>query len=217
MCVVRTPPLIRPDNVHIAPDLVATGASGPGSPYWMPLWTAQFLPRSFIQSMICTSLCHRILQSSDAPPSEQAALARRFQKHRGHALRTLTEDLAQREHQTSDVTLSSVLILLLLEAGYPKSSEISRSDNLQLQQSFEPPGWRHHTNGATVMINTKGGLGNLVFSRPYLRHLLRYYTLYVQRRTFQTKPNPLTCTESRSWETQPHPTLKSTRPAAISS
>ena len=24
----------------------------------------------------------------------------------------------------------------------------------------------------------KGGLGNLVFSRPYLRHLVRYYALY---------------------------------------
>jgi hypothetical protein len=83
----------------------------------MPLWTAQSLPRSFAQSIVCTSLCHRILQSRDAPPSDQVVLARKFQKHRGDALRTLTADLARREHQTSDVTLASVLMLLLLEVS----------------------------------------------------------------------------------------------------
>jgi hypothetical protein len=52
-------------------------------------------------------------------------------------------------------------------------------DDVQLQQSFEPPNWRHHTDGAAVMISMKGGLGNLVFSHPYLHHLFRYYALYV--------------------------------------
>lgn len=53
------------------------------------------------------------------------------------------------------------------------SSHLSR----QIQQSFEPPNWQHHINGATTLIGMKGGLGHLVFSRPYLCHLFRYYAL----------------------------------------
>jgi len=105
--------------VHIAPDLVATGTSGPGSPYWMPHFTAPLLPRSITESIVCTSLCHRILQSSDAGPSGQVVLARRLQRHRGDALRALTNDLAQAEHQASDVTLAAVLLLLMVEVGLP--------------------------------------------------------------------------------------------------
>ncbi|KAH6853258.1 fungal-specific transcription factor domain-containing protein [Chaetomium sp. MPI-CAGE-AT-0009] len=148
------------DNVHIAPDLSATGASGPGTPYWMPPITASILPRSFTQSIVCTSLCHRILQSSDASPSDQVVLARRLQQHRGDALRALTADLGKQK-EASDVTLASVLCLLLVE----------------IQQSLEPPNWRNHGNGAAIMIDLKGGLQSLVLSRPFLRPLFRYYAI----------------------------------------
>ncbi|KAK4040943.1 fungal-specific transcription factor domain-containing protein [Parachaetomium inaequale] len=140
-------------NIHIAPDLIATGARGPGTPYWMPHSTAPYLPRSFTQSIVCTSLCHRILQSSDAPPSDQVVLARKLQRHRGDALRALTADLAQQELQTSDFTLASI------------------------QQSFDPPSWRNHSTGAAAMINMKGGFGNVILSSPHLRHLFRYHAL----------------------------------------
>ncbi|KAK3299867.1 fungal-specific transcription factor domain-containing protein [Chaetomium fimeti] len=147
-------------NAHIAPDLIATGSRGPRTPYWMPPITASILPRSFTQSIVCTSLCHRILQSSDAAPSDQVVLARRLQRHRGDALQALTADLGKQK-EPSDVTLASVLTLLLVE----------------IQQSFEPPNWRNHGNGAAVMIELKGGLQSLVLSRPFLRHLFRYYAL----------------------------------------
>ncbi|EAQ93762.1 predicted protein [Chaetomium globosum CBS 148.51] len=147
-------------NLHIAPDLSATGAQGPGTPYWMPPITASFLPRSFTQSIVCTSLCHRILQAGNAAPSDQIVLARRLQRHRGDALRALTADLSEQK-EPSDITLASVLILLLVE----------------IQQSFEPPNWRNHGNGAAAMIDLKGGLQSLVVSRPFLHHLLRYYAL----------------------------------------
>jgi hypothetical protein len=107
------------DNLHIAPDLSATGTRGHGSPYWMPPITASILPRSFTQSIVCTSLCHRILQSSDAAPSDQIVLARRLQRHRGDALRALTADLAK-EGEPSDVILASVLTLLLVEVSSTK-------------------------------------------------------------------------------------------------
>ncbi|RYO79051.1 hypothetical protein DL766_009726 [Monosporascus sp. MC13-8B] len=135
-------------NVHIAPDLVATGVGGPQNPYWMPPCAVTLLPQSFTQSIVCTSLCHRILQSSDVPPSDQVVLARRFQKHRGDALRALAADLAELDDKKSD-----------------------------LQQSLEPPDWRCHTNGATAMINMKGGLGHLVFSQPNFHLLFRFYAL----------------------------------------
>jgi hypothetical protein len=59
----------------------------------------------------------------------------------------------------------------------PTSLDFEVDSIMQIQQSFEPPNWRHHTNGAAVLIDLKGGLANLVFSRPYLRHLFRYYVL----------------------------------------
>lgn len=105
------------DNVHIAPDLVATGAIGPETPYFMPCSTAPYLPRSFTQCFVCTSLCHRLLQSGAALQSDQLVLARRLQRHRGDALRALTADLASPEHQTSDLTLASVIVLLLVEVS----------------------------------------------------------------------------------------------------
>ncbi|GAB1318370.1 Arginine metabolism regulation protein II [Madurella fahalii] len=147
-------------NVHISPDLAASGAGGPGSPYFMHHFAVPFLPRSCTQSLVCTALCHRILQLSDASALVQAALTRRLQWHRGEALRALAADLGRPENQTADSTLAAVLLLLLVE----------------IQQSFTP-NWRHHSNGATTMIEMKGGLSDLVFSRPYLRHLFRYYSI----------------------------------------
>ncbi|KXX82205.1 Arginine metabolism regulation protein II [Madurella mycetomatis] len=147
-------------NVHISPDLVATGAGGPRNPYFMHHFAVPSLPRSCTQSLICTALCHRVLQLSDAPASAQAQLAQRLQRHRGEALRALADDLGRTENQTTDSTLAAVLLLLLVE----------------IQQSFTP-NWRHHSNGAATMIEMKGGLSDLVFSRPSLRPLLRYYSL----------------------------------------
>ncbi|KAK4236604.1 hypothetical protein C8A03DRAFT_45407 [Achaetomium macrosporum] len=140
-------------DLHIAPDLVATGVSGPQNPYWMPHAAAPYLSRSCTQSLVCAALCHRALQSSEAAPSDQLALARRLQQHRGEALRALTADLGSPDHQASDMTLAA------------------------LQQSFEPPNWRQHTNGASAVMQLKGGLTALVLSRPDFRHLLRFYAL----------------------------------------
>ncbi|KAK4096852.1 hypothetical protein N658DRAFT_435215 [Parathielavia hyrcaniae] len=148
-------------NVHIAPTMIATGVTGEGSPYWMPPSTVSLLPRSFTQNIVCTSLSHRILQSSRAAPSHQVVLARRLQRHRGDALRALATELSKPEHQTSDLTLASIILLLLVE----------------IQHATEPPDWRHHSKGAAVMIDMKGGLGNVVLSSPDLRHLFRYYVL----------------------------------------
>ncbi|KAK4244933.1 hypothetical protein C7999DRAFT_16842 [Corynascus novoguineensis] len=141
-------------NLHIAADLVATGTRGAQNPYWMPRFSVRFLPPSCAQSIVCTSLCHRILQLSDAPESDQIILARRLQRHRGEALRALNADLGQRDLQASDI-----------------------------QQSFEPPSWRNHSKGAAAIINLKGGFGNMVISHPYLCHLFRYYALYVMGNT----------------------------------
>ncbi|KAL2194770.1 fungal-specific transcription factor domain-containing protein [Corynascus similis CBS 632.67] len=148
-------------NLHIATDLVATGTRGAHNPYWMPRSSARFLPPSCAQSIVCTSLCHRILQLSDATESDQIILARRLQRHRGEALRALNADLAKQDLQAADATLASVLLLLLVE----------------IQQSFEPPSWRNHGKGAAAIINLKGGFGNMVISHPYLCHLFRYYAL----------------------------------------
>ncbi|KAK3309459.1 fungal-specific transcription factor domain-containing protein [Chaetomium strumarium] len=148
-------------DLHIAPDLVATGASGPLNPYWMPHAAAPYLSTSCAQSLVCSALCHRVLQSSEAPPSDQFVLVRRLQRHRGEAIRALTADLGLPEQQASDMTLAAVLFLLLVE----------------LQYSFEPPDWRHHTNGASAVMQLKGGLTALVLTRPDFHHLLRFYAL----------------------------------------
>ncbi|KAJ4287913.1 hypothetical protein N0V88_007533 [Collariella sp. IMI 366227] len=122
-------------NVHIAPDLVATGIIGPQSPYFMPHSTAAVLPQAFNETI-----------------------------HRGNALRALARDIAEPERQTADLTLASVHLLLLVE----------------IQQSFDPPNWRHHCDGAAAMMEAKGGLGDLILSRPHLCHLFRYYALHLE-------------------------------------
>ncbi|KAL2256920.1 hypothetical protein VTK26DRAFT_920 [Humicola hyalothermophila] len=147
-------------NLHICPDLAATGRGGVKSPYFLPLFAASVLPRSLVHSIVCTALCHRILQSRDAAPSHQTALTRKLQRHRGESLRALSADLGRPEQQTSDRTLASVLSLLLVEIQHCAASN-----------------WRHHSNAAANIIEMTGGLGNLVFSRPYLRPLARYYAI----------------------------------------
>jgi len=129
----------------------------------MPPANTRFTPRACIESVICTALCHRILQLTDGQTaSEKAILSTKLQKHRGEAIRQLTALLANSEEQTSDATLASVLTLLLAE----------------IQQTFSPD-WQRHSEGATAIIAMRGGLGELVFSRPWLRDLLRYYVMCV--------------------------------------
>lgn len=49
---------------------------------------------------------------------------------------------------------------------------------MQIQQTFSPV-WRKHSDGAAAIISMGGGLGNMVFTKPWLRHLLRYYVMCV--------------------------------------
>lgn len=84
----------------------------------MPHVAVSVLPPSFTHSIVCTALCHRILQSSNAAPSDQMVLTRKLQKHRGEAVHALRADLAKPESHASDWTLACVLLLLLAEVPY---------------------------------------------------------------------------------------------------
>ena len=83
----------------------------------MPVSAVAWVPRAITESLICTALCHRLLQSSDTPAAETAVLTTRLHRHRGEAIRELTTLLGKPDQQTSDVTLASVLTLLLAEVS----------------------------------------------------------------------------------------------------
>ncbi|UNI17046.1 hypothetical protein JDV02_003424 [Purpureocillium takamizusanense] len=148
-------------NEHICPDMLATGVTGSHNPFFTPLSTVGDLPDSIKEALISSALGHRILQSSsERPGDETAVLATRLQTHRGAAIRTLADALSQPKTQTSDAMIVSIFVFLLAE----------------IQQSIST-NWRHHLDGAAAIIQERGGLSNLVMSRPLFRNLLQYFIL----------------------------------------
>lgn len=84
----------------------------------MPQAAASWIPRACIESLICTSVCHRLLQSGDArTAADKAVLWTRLHRHRGEAIRQLTTLLGDPDEQASDATLASVIVLLLFEVS----------------------------------------------------------------------------------------------------
>ncbi|PWI71737.1 hypothetical protein PCL_11831 [Purpureocillium lilacinum] len=150
-------------NEHICPDMLATGLTGSHNPFFTSLSVAADLPEPIKEALISTALGHRILQSSNERPGDETAiLATRLQTHRGAAIRTLADALSQPKTQTSDAVIVSIFVFLLSET--------------QIQQSIST-NWRHHLDGAAAIIQERGGLPNLVMSRPLFRNLLQYFVL----------------------------------------
>ncbi|KAK4447954.1 fungal-specific transcription factor domain-containing protein [Podospora aff. communis PSN243] len=159
-------------NSHICPDLAATGIGGPKSPHFMPPEAISFFPSGTLQSLVSVALCHRLLQTVDRPAEEKTALTAKMHQHAGLAIKALAIFLDKPEKHTSDATLACVITLMMAEIQAAHSS-----------------GWRQHVDGAAAVIRLCGGLSHIVFERPHMRHLLRYYAI-VDVLGCSTSPRP---------------------------
>ena len=118
------------DNTNICPDMLATGQGGSQNPFYMPPSFVSHIPPSLVQSLICITLAHRILQCGDSLASDETAVSRRkLQGHRGKAIRLLAQELASERSQPehNDRLLGSVLTFLFAEVRYTAALYLSLS------------------------------------------------------------------------------------------
>ncbi|KAG8416064.1 hypothetical protein J3459_013823 [Metarhizium acridum] len=147
-------------NRVICPDLLATNKRACENPFFAPPAAAAHILPAIAEMVVSTALGHRILQSSHCSTSDRVALATKLQHHRGLAIRLMADVLATDGMRTSDEMLACVLVFLFAE----------------IQQSISSS-WRQHADAAWTIINSRGGLGDLIHSRALFCHLFRYFTI----------------------------------------
>ncbi|KID84335.1 C6 zinc finger domain protein [Metarhizium guizhouense ARSEF 977] len=148
------------DNRVISPDLLATNKRACDNPFFVPPAAAAYILPAIAGIVVSTALGHRILQSRPCSTSDRVALATKLQHHRGLAIRLMADVLATDGMRTSDEMLACVLVFLFAE----------------IQQSISSC-WRQHVDAAWTIINSRGGLGDLMYSHAQFCHLFRYFTI----------------------------------------
>jgi len=66
-------------------------------------------------SLVCTAITHRANRT--APDGIPKALDETFYRYRGRIIRSLREDIANKEKCTSDIVLAGTLTLLVADVG----------------------------------------------------------------------------------------------------
>ncbi|CEJ91541.1 hypothetical protein VHEMI07243 [[Torrubiella] hemipterigena] len=159
-------------NEVMIPDAAAFLWNSPSNPYRIDPIFIPYLPQAMMESMICTALAHRIMQTShDIGSQKTLILAKKLQRHRGEAIRLLGEDLADPNLCTGDATLLTVISLLLSE----------------IQQCTVASPWRQHFNGLHAIFRARGGLRKLLIEGSH-SHILKY-VLIVDIFGATTSPN----------------------------
>ncbi|KAK8062878.1 hypothetical protein PG997_014975 [Apiospora hydei] len=95
--------------------------------------------------LFCTVLSHRINRSRGG--IQMPDLEERFFHYRGIAIRSLSEQLAEENHQRSDAMLAGVMTVLLLEIHHGVSQN-----------------WRMHLEGMHQLVALRGGFETLAAS-----------------------------------------------------
>lgn len=139
-----------------------------------------------LYTLSCVALSHRIFQLQ--PGEHRSALTMRFQEHRGAAIRAISGGIQEQADQVNDEILFSVLTFLLSEVSGPQAQTIvsptlsvdgSRESSPESVDDEPPPAaassWRQHVDGAAAIIEMRGGLPELVVTRPSLKPLLTYF------------------------------------------
>ncbi|KAF2648762.1 C6 zinc finger domain-containing protein [Lophiostoma macrostomum CBS 122681] len=150
-------------NTHVYPELLVITEFVP-NPYIIhfPLEVLPYLPPSIHHTMACFAISHRMNQLRLVEDSNRITTAsNRILHHRGEAIRDLGEAIATPENQTSDFTLTSVLLLLTTEP----------------QHGFKSP-WRAHAHGLNRLIKLRGGFGSVFQSSIHLQPVLVLYMLF---------------------------------------
>lgn len=106
---------LEADNKMIVPDLVAIPWAAQDL-YTMKKAYIPYMPPVILESIICSSLAHKILQTSHNMPSQESlVLVKRLQQHRGTTIKLMTDDLDGDWASVSDITLASMISFLLTE------------------------------------------------------------------------------------------------------
>lgn len=100
----------------MVPDATAFPWTSPNNPYRVNCIFIPYLPEAMLESLICTALAHRIMQTSHEIGSERTLiLAKKLQHHRGKSIRLLANDIDDMNTHTTDLTLVTIITLLLSE------------------------------------------------------------------------------------------------------
>lgn len=95
------------------------------NPYYLDAAYLAYLPQPMLEGLICTTLGHRMMSTAhEAGSSQTMVLAKKMQYHRGRALGLLSEFIADPELCTHEVTLASILSLLLSEVCISQAASL---------------------------------------------------------------------------------------------
>ncbi|OAQ66070.2 C6 zinc finger domain-containing protein [Pochonia chlamydosporia 170] len=146
-------------NSCIAPDAVcAADAWGPEDQHYIPLEFARDIPEAALSSLTCIVLGHRILQSQD--DAYRVQLSYRLRGCRSNAIRAVSRQISAGELAKDDDTLWAVLLLFLAD--------------VQQALTFD---WRPHLDGASTLIDLRGGMSSFALSTNNFKQVVLYYIL----------------------------------------
>ncbi|KAL5611133.1 hypothetical protein FOBRF1_007250 [Fusarium oxysporum] len=168
-------------NINIAPDLSGKCLEGAASPFIIPPSYVPWIPPAIAQTLICSALGHRILQTTEVFQRERNAMALNLQQCRGEALR-----LVRRELTGARDSIMPILCLVLSE----------------IQQSISPSWW-HHVDAAYTLINMHGGLWCCSRLQPHFRHMYQLL-IYVDVLGATTSPCVNSARAQRQLELLPY-------------
>ncbi|KFZ23719.1 hypothetical protein V502_01802 [Pseudogymnoascus sp. VKM F-4520 (FW-2644)] len=141
-------------NAMISPDLVPVET--PENPYRFSSSDVRFLPPTVLHNLFSIVFSHELirrngLHSDNGSQSSSVAVY----SHRGLALRSLNQDLASPETQTSDMVIACILMFTLAE--------------LQLSVCRD---WDKHIAGVKKIIELRGGIKNVAGRDIHLDSML---------------------------------------------
>ncbi|CEJ79828.1 hypothetical protein VHEMI00045 [[Torrubiella] hemipterigena] len=145
-------------NKMIAPDMVAIPWAAHDL-YALEKAYIPYMPPVILESIICSSLAHKILQTSHNMPSDESlVLVKRLQQHRGTTIKLMTDELEGDWGSVTDVTLASMICFLLTEMHHCVS-----------------PIWKSHCDAIHAVLDARGGLRSQIADAVEMEPLFRYY------------------------------------------
>ncbi|KAH7462757.1 hypothetical protein FOMA001_g18272 [Fusarium oxysporum f. sp. matthiolae] len=168
-------------NINIAPDLSGISLEGAASPFIVPSSYVSWIPPAISQTLICSALGHRILQTAEGFERERNAMALNLRQCRGEALQ-----LVRRELTGGRDSIMPILCLLLSE----------------IQHSISPSWW-HHVDAAYTLIDMHGGFRCCSLLHPNIRPMYQFL-VYVDVLGAATSPCVNSARAQRQLELLPY-------------
>ncbi|KFY90276.1 hypothetical protein V498_06069 [Pseudogymnoascus sp. VKM F-4517 (FW-2822)] len=165
-------------NSMISPDLVPV--ENPENPYRFSSSDVRFLPPTVLHNLFSIVFSHELIRRDGIHSDNGSQSSVAVYSHRGLALRSLNQDLASPETQTSDMVIACILMFTLAE--------------LQLSVCRD---WDKHITGVKKIIELRGGLKNVAGRDKHLDAMLAYFMI-IDVMSFTTSPRPAMA-HTNSW------------------